>query len=93
VAELTATPVAGRACEPVLARARALRVRASCVPALNSALVLSELSELMFGPSALLPSLRGMLRAAALRQCLPFKARRRSLGVSFWKAWTVPLIT
>jgi len=76
-----------------LARARALRVRASCVPALNSAPVLLELSELMSGMPAPSPPLRGMLRAAVLRQRWPFKARRCSLGVSFWKAWTVPLIT
>jgi hypothetical protein len=63
------------------------------VPALNSVLVLAELSELMSGLPAPLPPLHGMLRAAVLRQRWPFKARQCSLSVSFWKAWTVPLIT
>ena len=43
-------------------------MRASRVPVLNLASVLSELSELMPGPLVLSLPLRGMLRAAVLRQ-------------------------
>ena len=67
-------PVAGCACEPVLARAQVLRVRALCMPALNLVLVLLELSELTSGPPALSPPLHDMPHAAVLRQCWPFRA-------------------